>query len=262
MGVKNFIVSESLRTLLSQRHDAVIVIDGHEIKSNKILLSTYSLKLAQLISTDSTGDAIIPIKGHDIEDIQNMLQLLHEGHVTIDESKADKFNDSLARLQIVGCMEGTTDVKNNVTQTAATQTDPMKEEIQPSPPMPKINLLPKGDGKVLCVPCKKEYSCMYTAKRHIKTAHESTGKMFPCLACEKTFSNKPYLNAHLVKEHQITQKMLKNINEPIKAAKIKQEKNAKKAPKTLRNTKKIKKDPDVEKTVEAEEFGNMDAVDQ
>lgn len=243
-------VSQRLRTLFSQKLDAVIVIDSQELKGNQTLLSTYSVKLSEIII--QTQDTVfIPIKGHDYEDVQNVLQLIHEGQVSIDESKAEKFYHCLEKLQIVGFIEEGLEMKN-------IQTNP------PSPPRPKVILLPKGDGKVLCIPCQKEFSSTSNANRHVRTSHEvdPSGTKFPCIACPRSFGNKPHLDDHLRKEHQITQKMLRKVNETKKTVGIKQEKNLSKVTKKPKvrvpKTKKMKEEVYTTEQIEA----NNESFDQ
>jgi len=257
------VVVQEMRQLLGENLNVTILVDGQELMTNQILISIFSKQISAMISTRTEDNIILPIKGYDFEDIQNVIQLIHTGVVSIDNSKIEKFQQCLHKLQVIGFLEYD-DIRNNQTQTD-------QSENPPSPPIKKIILLPKGDGsgRVVCAPCNKEFAKMFNAQRHVKTFHESdSGKKIPCITadCEKTFSNKLYLDTHLRKEHNITQKMLKAMTEP-KKTKIKQEKNPNKAAKTLKvpkrpQIKKIKKEVVANQPIDSEDMGNMDTFDQ
>ena len=62
-------------------------------------------------------------------------------------------------------------------------------------------LSPIDNGFVRCLDCSKEYSSMYSAKKHFNEVHLKLIS-FKCLYCEKSFTQKCNLKRHVINVHK------------------------------------------------------------
>lgn len=65
-----------------------------------------------------------------------------------------------------------------------------------------------GGGKFKCSSCGRQFRHRSNANKHYRTQHLPVEKA-TCQVCQKTFKNALQRNAHRVKEHGISAKMMK-----------------------------------------------------
>ena len=191
---------ENMRHQLSQKLDVTIIIDGQMLYGNKMLLSGFSKVFKELISESEEENVTIPIKGYNFEDIKSLVDYLMTGHVEIEPSRIASFQDCAEKLKVLGF-------------TPESSNEKPIDDAQKKPKI-KVGLLPLGNGKVLCVPCQKEFSRMDHAKTHEKVKHPSDPNAnFPCIVCGKNFPNEVYFFNHMRRDHKITKKMYENMQQ-------------------------------------------------
>jgi len=80
----------------------------------------------------------------------------------------------------------------------------------------------ESDGAYICMTCGKSFSKRSNANRHFQTKHMPVSQV-KCHVCNKVFKNAVYRNAHRVKEHKITEKMMQQSRRKLSVPKIKPE---------------------------------------
>jgi uncharacterized Zn-finger protein len=65
-----------------------------------------------------------------------------------------------------------------------------------------------GDFK--CLVCTKSFMHYSTAKRHYREVHIDQVQDYECCYCGKHYCRQRLLNEHMMRSHQISQKMLQN----------------------------------------------------
>jgi hypothetical protein len=66
------------------------------------------------------------------------------------------------------------------------------------------------NGHIKCLKCLKTFGALGNARTHYREKHIKSTESFSCTFCGQLFSFKRYLQDHMNKRHNVTQKMLKN----------------------------------------------------
>ena len=201
--------------------DVQIQIDEQHIDAHKNILASGSGYFRDVLVA-SPEIPVLVLKGYDYEDVRDIIEFIYKGEVSLTEDRLDSFNRVAMDLKIFGFIDGpATDQKEG----------PIKIEKgeEPQKNTPKLGLVSAGDGRTLCLMCKKSYKNMADAKYHYKSVHltDRSKKNIQCKLCDKKYSIQHSLIDHMRLKHGITEKQMQNSIIPeAKAAKVKNKKRA------------------------------------
>ena len=176
--------------------------DGEQVKAHKVILSSCSPVLRNILLNNSHQHPLIYMKGFEMEYIKSLLQFVYTGEVEIENEILAMFLKIADELQISGLTKIIDLKQNQEDHSLQKGTSARKKNLE------KINTVSGNiDGQLVvnlrkCKKCQKEFTTKANLKAHMLSIHESA--MHLCSHCPYKSGFKHNLRKHVQKRHNTT----------------------------------------------------------
>ena len=90
--------------------DIILACEGKHIKTHKLVISSFSPVLRNILKLNQTFNPLIYLKGVKFKDLQNLLNFMYQGQVDVAEDDLSSFLEIAEDLNVLGLSEKNAEV--------------------------------------------------------------------------------------------------------------------------------------------------------
>ena len=177
--------------------DVTLACDDKQIQAHKIVISSISPVLGNILKLNSNPHPFIYLRGVQYKDLVNLVNFMYQGEVSVEEEDLETVNEFITSIDqnILTREENVNDLDQTVLP--KNTTIEQKQTMHFTNVRKEVSL--NANGPFPCDKCNYSNTLKKHLKSHVITVHE--GIHFPCSQCEFTATFKHNLNRHVKKCH-------------------------------------------------------------
>lgn len=113
--------------------DIILACEGKHIKTHKLVISSFSPVLRNILKLNQTFNPLIYLKGVKFKDLQNLLNFMYQGQVDVAEDDLSSFLEIAEDLNVLGLSEKNAEVCDEINTSQFSY-----ENAAPSPKIKRI----------------------------------------------------------------------------------------------------------------------------
>ena len=118
--------------------DVILVSDDHHLVSaHKVVLSTCSIYFNEILKQDLTGSVFFCLEGVDLNDLNNLLDYIYQGELTLPQGHIERFLLMVKRFKLDGFHEDLNQVDKSMNQLDWKMSFPKHEFLKKTDPLSK-----------------------------------------------------------------------------------------------------------------------------
>ena len=211
-------VFANLREDTSLTDVTLVSEDGQQFEAHKVILSTSSPVLSNILKTTSQSNPLIMLMGFQAKELHILLDFMYSGTANVSYDSLDDFLDQAKELKIYGLTEGpglkTEEQKNNLIMDF--------DEVSKSGELMLKGFLeePGVKSETEIIQCSEKFARFQDQKHTMNQVSKSigmteswktpnflgdvpVGNKYKCLICDQIFRFKSSLTRHNYRIHQI-----------------------------------------------------------